>query len=176
MTPLPDTLVTPVEVQRARLRLTPVRSTGTLRFEGGQVAFEGADGRRRFRVPVDQVTDVIRHRSGFAFWATFAGRRYYVTPRTRPRPGGFVAFYALMRPITTIRYVWWSVRGRGRRRTVTRQWLHVLTRYEPGTGRPDPATSKPRGLHPLLRVPIRIALVAGVVLPLPMLTVLAQAG
>jgi hypothetical protein len=81
MTNPPDTLVTPVEVHRARLRLTPVRSSGTLRFESGHVAFEGSDGRQRFRVPVDQVTDVVRHRSGFAFWATFAGRRCFVILR-----------------------------------------------------------------------------------------------
>ena len=176
MTNPPDTLVTPVEVHRARLRLTPVRSSGTLRFESGHVTFEGSDGRQRIRVPVDQVTDVVRHRSGFAFWATFAGRRCFVILRTRPRPGGFVAFYALMRPITTARYVWWTVRGRRRRRAATRQWLHVLTGYEPGAGAPDPATSAARGLHPVLHVPIRVALVAGIVLPVPVATVLAQAG
>jgi hypothetical protein len=169
MTAHPDTLVTAAELQRAWARLLPFRLTGTLRFEAGHVAFEGSDGRRRFRVPVEEVTDVVRDRAGFGLWATFAGRRYFVVPRTRPRPGGYVAAYALLRPITTVRYLWWRLRDRRRGRELTCRWLTVLTR-----GRPDAA--KRRGLHPALRIPIRIAVRACVVLPLPAVAVLAQVG
>jgi hypothetical protein len=176
MTAHPDTLVTAVEVQHARTRLTPLRKTGTLRYEAGHVAFEGSDGRQRFRVPVDQVTDVVRHRAGFGFWVTFGGRRYFVVPRTRPRPGGYNAFSSLTRPITTVHYLWWRVRGRRRGRALTRQWLLVLTQYDPGDGRPDPATARPRGLRAAVRIPIRVVLTSVVVLVLPTLKVALDAA
>ena len=166
MSPTPDTLVTAVEVQRSWTRLTPMRKTGTLRFEMDRLTFEGSDGRERFSVPVEQVTDVVRHRAGFGFWLTFEGRRYFVIPRTRPRPAGFNPAYALVRPIATTRYVWWSVRNRRRGRALTRRWLEILTPTDP----------RVRGLPAVVRIPVRMALVSCVVLPVPAVQVMSQMG
>jgi hypothetical protein len=165
MSPTPDTLVTAVEVQRSWTRLTPLRKTGTLRFEMGHVTFEGSDGRRRFRVPAEQVTDVVRHRGGFGFWLTFDGRRYFVVPRTKPRPAGFNLLYALVRPLTTMRYLWWSVRYRRRGRALTHRWLEILT-----------PSARVAGLPAVVRVPIRVALVSCIVLPVPATQILSQMG
>lgn len=155
-----DTFVSAVEVQRPWTRLTPIRKTGTLRYEHGHVAFEGSDGRRHVRVPLEQVTDIVRHRAGFGFWAHFAGERYFVVPRAKPRPGGYNPFYALLRPIATTRYLW-ACRGG---RPLTRRWLGIL----------DPTwESQPvKGLPRAVRTPIRATLTSVVVVMLPAYKVL----
>jgi hypothetical protein len=172
----PDTLVTAVEVQRAWTRLTPMRKTGTLRLEAGHVAFEASDGYQHVRVPLDRVTDVVRHRGGFGFWASFEGKRYFVTPRARPRPISFNVLYALLRPFATTRYVWWSARDRRRSRVLTRRWLEILTRYDPASGRPHPATAKARGLPGVIRIPIRITLTSWVLVLVPIAHVVLESS
>lgn len=174
MSPTPDTLVTAVEVQRARTRLMPLRKTGTLRFEMGHLTFEGSDGQQRFRVPLEQVTDVVRHRGGFGFWLSFEGRRYFVTPRTRPRPAGFNPLYALQRPVATARYLWWSVRHRRRGRALTRRWLEILTCYDPASEQPHPMNARARGLPAIVRLPVRASLVSCIVLILPGVKILLE--
>jgi hypothetical protein len=173
-------LVTAVEVQRPWTRLTPMRKTGTLRFDGGHVAFETSDGRRHVSVPLEGVTELVRHRGGFGFWVRFDGRRYFVTPRARPRPGGFNPLYALLRPLSTGRYIWWSARDRRRARALTRRWLEILARYDPASGGPHPATGDARGLPGVIRIPLRAALTGSVVLGgyvaaiLPVIEILSQ--
>jgi hypothetical protein len=78
--------VTAAELKRSYARPWTLGRTGTLRLETRVLAFEGSDGRRRLEAPLDTISDVVPHRSGYAFWARVAGKRYFVTPRHKPRP------------------------------------------------------------------------------------------
>jgi hypothetical protein len=116
--------ITAVEVQRSWTRLLPVRRTGTLRHEDGQLAFEGSDGRTHVRVPLAHITDIVAHRSGHGFWLRVDGRRLFIVPRRQPRPGGYNALHALTRPVATGRLLW-AMRGQ---REPARRWLDILDR------------------------------------------------
>jgi hypothetical protein len=149
-----DTFVTAVEIKR----LAGARKPGTLRFEHGQVAFEGPDGRKRFSVPAEQVSDVAPHRAGYGFWVTIQGRRYFVIPRNSARPGAYSPLFALVRPITTMRYLWWKLRSRRKDRELTRQWVQLIAKGTAG---------RPRGLHGVVRIPLRAVPMSFVMLAVP---------
>lgn len=153
--------VTAVEVQRAWPRFGAVRKTGTLRLANGHLAFEGGNGRVAVQVPLRSVTHVARHRAGLGFWVTLGEQRYFITPRDDPRPP-FNAFYALLRPFATARYLRWKVRERRRGGALAEEWLAILTGHE--AARP----LRHRGLPRWIRTPVRGTLLACVVIVLPL--------
>jgi hypothetical protein len=157
--------ITAVEVQRPWMRLLPLRRTGTLRHENGHLAFEASDGRVHVRVPLAQITDIVPHRSGHGLWLRVEGRRLFIVPRRRPRPGGYNPLHALTRPVATVRFVW-ALRGQ---RELTRRWLALL----------DPsgaASRRAKGLPRAVRLPMRVTFNSVIVMVLPAYELLSLLG
>jgi len=166
MSQLPPTpFITAVEVQRSWTRLLPLRRTGTLRQEDGHLAFEGSDGRTRVRVPLAHITDIVAHRSGHGFWLRVDGRRLFIVPRRRPRPGGYNPLHALTRPVATVRFLW-ALRGQ---RELARRWLDIL---DPDGGQARRAKGLPRAV----RLPMRVTFTSVVVMVLPAYELLSLLG
>jgi hypothetical protein len=161
----PTPFITAVEVQRPATRLLPLRRTGTLRHEDGHLAFEGSDGRTRVRVPLAEITDVVAHRSGHGFWLRVDGRRLFIVPRRRPRPGGYNPLHALTRPVATVRFLW-ALRGQ---RELARRWLDIL---DPDGG---PAR-RAKGLPRAVRLPMRVTFNSVIVMVLPAYELLSLVG
>jgi hypothetical protein len=117
--------VTAAELKRPLARPWSLGRTGTLRLDSGALAFEASDGRRVLEASLEKVSDVVPHRSGYAFWARLAGKRYFVTPRHKPRPFRLGDLLSLGITVA-IKMVFWDIRERRRAKALVRQWIHLL--------------------------------------------------
>jgi hypothetical protein len=118
--------VTAAELKRPLTRPCSFGRTGTLRLETGALAFEGSDGKRLLEASLDRVSDVVPHRSGYAFWARLAGKRYFVTPRHKPRPFRLGDLLSLGITIA-VKTVYWDIRERRRAKALVRAWIDLLS-------------------------------------------------